>query len=318
MTALIVFQFYQPQSAWINRAPGGMEGGGFSGALGRFRPPGTFSFIVGIVWFYTFATAFLIAGLTQHHKYSKFLLILSAMAICLSIPISISRSLILSVGLTVFIGLGILALQRNMMMRFLRIASVLCIGLVIVSSLPFFEEARDAFGQRWKESTRESQGGVQTMIVWRIANEFLGPFMQLEKMPVIGAGIGAGTMVGAQYLTGRRKFYLGEGDWFRIMEESGLIVGTAFILWRLALTIKLAKLSLKALRFTGNGLAILIFSATAFNLLVGQLGQATINGFTILGVGLTIAAMRTSKKKETPKDTASIKSDAAEAEPSTG
>jgi len=65
MTVLIVLQFYSPQSAWVNRAPGGFEGGGFSGALGRFRPPGTFSFIVGVVWFYTFSAAFLISGVGQ-------------------------------------------------------------------------------------------------------------------------------------------------------------------------------------------------------------------------------------------------------------
>ena len=48
MTLLIALQFYSPQSAWVNRGIGGdISGGGFSGALGFFRPPGTFSFTNG-------------------------------------------------------------------------------------------------------------------------------------------------------------------------------------------------------------------------------------------------------------------------------
>src|SRR5690606_6222400 len=55
MTVLIALQFYSPQSAWVNRGVGGdMEGAGFSGGLGYFRPPGTFSFTTGNVMFYSF------------------------------------------------------------------------------------------------------------------------------------------------------------------------------------------------------------------------------------------------------------------------
>lgn len=43
MTILIAFQFNSPQSAWVNRGIGGdMKGAGFAGALGYFRPSGTF------------------------------------------------------------------------------------------------------------------------------------------------------------------------------------------------------------------------------------------------------------------------------------
>jgi hypothetical protein len=44
MCLLIMAQFYSPQSAFINRGIGGdISGGGFSGAMGYLRPPGTFS-----------------------------------------------------------------------------------------------------------------------------------------------------------------------------------------------------------------------------------------------------------------------------------
>ena len=43
MALLIAIQFYSPQSAFVNRGVGGdVEGAGFDGAMGFFRPPGTF------------------------------------------------------------------------------------------------------------------------------------------------------------------------------------------------------------------------------------------------------------------------------------
>ena len=49
MLLLIVWQFYSPQTAWVNRGVGGDESGaGFQGALGFYRPPGTFSFTNGL------------------------------------------------------------------------------------------------------------------------------------------------------------------------------------------------------------------------------------------------------------------------------
>jgi hypothetical protein len=294
MTALIVMQFYSPQSAWINRSVGGLEGGGFSGALGRYRPPGTFSFIVGVVWFYTFATAFLIAGLTQHKRYSKLLLALSAMAIFIAIPVSISRSLILAAGLTLAVGLFTSTFQKNALIRYLRISLIACAGLFIANQFTVFDEAKEAFLHRWERSTGESRGGVQQALVLRIIDDFIGPFTQSKDIPLLGEGIGAGTQVGAKLLTGERGFDLGESEWYRLTGEGGLILGTLFIMWRVWLTFQLSKYTFIAFR-KGNGLGLIFLSATAYNLLVGQFGQSTINGFMIVGIGLTIASMRPRK-----------------------
>ncbi len=295
MTGLLVLQFYSPQSAWINRAPGGLEGGGFSGALGKFRPPGTFSFIVGVVWFYTFSAAFLIAGMTQHKFYSKALLALSSVAIFIAIPVSISRSLILAAGLTIVTGISISAFQKNMLPRLFRIALLAATGLFIASQFTVFDEAKEAFMHRWERSTSEDKGGVQTMIVWRIAREFIGPFIEIEDTPILGEGLGAGTQIGAKILTGQKGFNLGEGEWYRLIGEGGIILGSLYILWRLWFGFKLSFYALNSLR-QGNGLGIIFLSTTLYNLWVGQLGQPTINGFTIIGIGFTIAAMRIPKK----------------------
>src|SRR5690606_8418654 len=69
MTVLIAIQFYSPQSAWVNRGVGGdMEGAGFSGAMGYFRPPGTFSFTNGTTLFYGMLTPFVTYFWLQQRK----------------------------------------------------------------------------------------------------------------------------------------------------------------------------------------------------------------------------------------------------------
>jgi len=302
MTAIIVAQFYFPQSAWINRSVGGMEGGGFAGAGGRYRPPGTFSFIIGVVWFYTFAMAFLVAAMTQHKRYSKLFLMLAAGAIIVAVPVSISRMLILSAGLTFLVGLLSSTVQKAAIFRFVRLALFAGLGLFIAGQLEVFEEAKETFFLRWEQAAAHTDQEAGEAIVSRIADEFLGPFQLEDGQPFFGLGIGAGTQVGVHLRTGERGFELGEGEWFRIIGESGLILGILFILWRIWVTVKLGRYTITALR-RGNGIGIILFSATAYNLLLGQLGQTTVNGFTVVGLGLTIAAMRTppaSKAESSP------------------
>ncbi len=291
MTAIIILQFNAPQSAWINRSIGGSEGGGFSGAMGKYRPPGTFSFIVGIVWFYTYSMAFLVAGMTQHTRYPKWLLAVGAAAVLLAIPISISRSLLLAVGLTFTVGMLTSALQKHALLRLLRVAFFLCLALFAVNQLSIFDNAKEAFLSRWETSTGEDRGGVKHAIGNRIIDEFIGPFSGDENLSYFGSGIGAGTQPGNKLLSGRRGFNLGEGEWYRLTGEGGVILGGLFILWRIWLTYKLSIYAFIKLR-SGNGMGVIFLSAVIFNLLIGNLGQTTVHGFTIMGIGLTIAAMR--------------------------
>lgn len=301
MTVIIVLQFGSPQSAWINRSVGGGEGAGFDGAMGRFRPPGTFSFIVGTVLFYTTATVFLVAGLTQHNRYSKLLLAAATGALLIAIPVSISRSLILLCAVVVATGILASSLQKNTLIRWIRIAAIAAIALFAAAQIPVFDEAREAFLARWERSTGKEKGGFHEQIVMRVVGMFTGPFEDTQDLPLLGHGIGAGTQVGTKLLTGEQGFSLGESEWYRILGESGLALGILYIAWRAALCFKLFSLSMIALS-RGNGLGLIFLSATALNLITGQLGQTTVYGFTIIGVGLTIASMRLPKSPEPAHD----------------
>lgn len=296
MTVLIVLQFSMPQSAWVNRSVGGAEGAGFSGALGKFRPPGTFSFIIGVVWFYAYSTAFLVAGISQHKRYSKLLLGLSAISIIIALPVSISRMLVFVVGITFCAGMLISALQKGAIQRYLRIIVFIAFGMFVACQIPVFDEAIEAFMHRWDTSTSDGMGGVQGQVFDRIINEFLGPFKIDSQIPFLGEGLGAGTQVGAKMLTGLRAFSLGEAEWFRITGEGGIILGGMFIAWRIWLAVTLAKYAFVQ-QLKGNGLSMILLSVTAYNVLVGQIGQTTVHGFMIVGIGLTIASLRERKTK---------------------
>ena len=301
MTVIIALQFSSPQSAWINQGVGGVEGAGFSGALGRYRPPGTFSFITGILWFYTFSFAFLVSGLMQHKNYSKLLLSLASISIFIAVPVSISRSLILCIGLTLVVGMLASTFQKGVITRYFRIIAIAIVGLFIASQISIFDEAKEAFLERWEQSTNEDMGGVKGAIFERTLNEFIGPFIMKEDVPFFGKGLGAGTQAGAHMLTGDRGFDLGEGEWFRITGESGIFIGGLFIAWRIWITLALLDYGLAAFR-RGNGMGLIFISAAGYNLILGQLGQTTVQGFTIIGLGLTIAAMRRRKTIATQSD----------------
>ena len=92
-TLLLVAQFYSPQSAWVNRGLGGsLEGAGFRGAEGKFRPPGTFSFITGPAALYPmFAACWFLYVYKSESKFASLLGSVSALAILVAIPVSISR-----------------------------------------------------------------------------------------------------------------------------------------------------------------------------------------------------------------------------------
>jgi len=291
MTVIIVLQYLQPQDAYINRSVGGSEGGGFSGARGRYRPPGTFSFIVGVVWFYTLSTAFLVSGVMQHKRYPKWLLASSAMAILIAVPVSISRSLILAVGLTLVIGVFTSTFQKNTLFRFLRLAAFACVALLIANQFEVFEDARKTFLDRWETANEHSEEGFKTSVLERILNEFTGPFTELNDVPFVGLGIGAGTIFGAKVMHDERTFTLGVSEWHRLMGEGGLLFGGLFIAWRLWLGTRLGLYAWRALK-KGNGMGLIFLSATLYNLWVGQWGQSTIQGFTVVGISMTICAMR--------------------------
>ncbi len=104
--------------------------------------------------------------------------------------------------------------------------------------------------------------------------------------------------MGAVLLTGARGFLAGESEWPRVIGEVGLVLGLAFILFRLLVVWHLFRKALAALR-RGEPLAMLIFGMCAIHVLNGQLGAAATLGWAVFGAGLCLAA---AKEEEEPGD----------------
>jgi hypothetical protein len=294
MTILILLQFYSPQSAWVNRGVGGeVEGtatrSGLQGALGYFRPPGTFSFATGTSSFYALVAPFLFFFWLQLKRVNKLLLIAASICLMMAIPLSISRSLFFQVSLTlVFVAIA-LARKPKLLGQMLMATVGVSILLVLLSKVAFFQTATMAFTARF-ETASEVEGGLQGTFGDRYLGGMTSAIAGAYDLPFFGVGIGMGTNVGSQLLSGQQTFLVAEGEWGRVIGEMGLILGFAMIFYRLKLVIKIAIAAYKKL-LVYDTLPWLLLSFGFITVAQSQWAQPTSLGFSTLIGGLMIASL---------------------------
>ncbi|MGE9296172.1 MAG: hypothetical protein ACQKBV_07810 [Puniceicoccales bacterium] len=296
MTLLIGLQFYAPQSAWVNRSVGGVEGAGFDGALGRFRPPGTFSFITGVAQFYTLAFAFFLAQYVNRKTLPQWLLLTLGAAFVMAIYGSISRLLAISVAVVFVACVAGLAINGRKMHSIFTVGLALIGCFAIASQFTYFSDGFDTFMARWEQAKGGEDGSVEEAIIGRVVGDFTHPFTYADYFDLIGSGLGIGTNIGAKFTTGSMGFTVGEGEWSRIIGELGILFGALYIVYRIALTAFLGLFALSSLR-RNNLLPWLLWASGAFTIVSGQWGQQTTNGFVILTAGLVLAAGRDNAQK---------------------
>jgi len=247
MVGLIAAQFFSPQSAWVNLGIGGEESEGFQGALGFFRPPGTFSFQVGNTLFFSLVAIFVVYFWTSKIKLNKLLLVLATVALFASIPLSISRTLFYSVGLTIVFYFCSLFFNPKQFLSFFLIIIGIVFAFVILIQFDFFQLAIEVFATRLT-SASETEGGVTNSLYDRIFGYMFRAYANSNEIPFWGYGMGWGTNVGSKVISGERSFLLAEFEWNRIVAEMGVFLGTAVILVRVILAGKLAMNSLAIIK----------------------------------------------------------------------
>ncbi|KJD35022.1 membrane protein [Tamlana sedimentorum] len=289
MAILIVLQFYSPQSAWVNRGVGGnVEGAGFSGAMGFFRPPGTFSFTTGNVLFFSFVACYIFYFWLVQMSLNKMVLIAATAGLIISIPLSISRTLMFSVGVTsVFMMLSV-ASKPKFLLRMIGFMVLGVLVLLILGNIPFFETATEAFTYRF-DNASEIEGGVSTSLIDRFFGGMIEAVSESNKISFWGLGIGIGTNAGAVMLTGSRMFIIAEGEWSRLVGEMGFVVGMAVILLRVIFCADISLRSYVSMK-EGNLLPWLLLSVGLLVIIQGQWAQPTVLGFSTLLGGLILAA----------------------------
>lgn len=302
MVLIIGLQFYSPQSAWINRGIGGdIEGGGFSGALGFYRPSGTFSFTNGNSLFFSLLASFILYFWLEKGKPNKLLLIGASLALLFSIPLSISRSLLFYVLISLMFAV-VASSRKPEYFRKILIVSVGClIALAILLQTSYFGTATEAFASRY-ESANETEGGLEGVVMDRFLGGLVGALTGSVEVPFFGYGLGMGTNVGSMLLVGDTYYLIAEAEWGRLIGESGQLFGLLLIFLRVSLTIKLTTASFKELS-RENLLPWMLMSFGFLNLSQGGWAQPTSLGFCVMIAGLVIAAFKKQKESLVARDT---------------
>ena len=292
MALLMAIQFEASPSAWINAGAG--EGSSqITGGAGHIRPAGTFSFITGPAFFFPLVTAFLLSTSFLKMQYPRWLIMTTSLALLIGTCVSSSRTLALSIGTVLICGLiagSVLqpyVISRRLIARTLQGLCVLGIVLFVAAQFPIFKEGIEAFSMRLGPGADGAQSLAQ-----RSTSYYTDPLAMLSETPILGKGLGLGTNAGVALTKGGEVGQiLAEGEWARVVLESGPILGGSYILLRVILGIWLGWLSVRASR-QGNSLPFLLFGSSLPVLLQGQFGQPTQLGFAVLGGGLTLAAMQ--------------------------
>jgi hypothetical protein len=304
LAVLMVMQFRASPDSFINKTVGLGEGQQLATAGGKIRPPATFSFISGPIFYLSVATAFVIYGALSLGVYRGWLLLASSAALLISVLVSGSRACVLAVGLVVLAILVIFLVRPSAVNKI--VGTVLALVIIafffglIASRFPVFREGFDVLSERFTTSAEIAETSVVGGLLERVAQEFTEPFEYISKIPLSGYGLGLGTAGGARFLVGQGGLLLSENEWLRIIAESGPLLGLAFIILRIALTGKLLMVSLRALK-SGQVLSILLFATVFLGMLNGQLGQPTTLGFTVVLAGLCLAANNFAGATEEPE-----------------
>jgi hypothetical protein len=298
MTVLIVLQFYSPQTAWINKTVGGDAGGGFSGAMNFYRPPGTFSFTNGNTLFFSFCSGFVIYFWFNLHEIKRSILLIATIALLMAVPFSISRSLFFQVVIALlFAFCSVLLKPKYAFHMILLVGGVIGI-FVLLSYTKYFTTATAAFTSRF-DSANDQEGGLNGVFLDRFLGGMIGAIAVSTQQPFFGYGIGLGTNVGSMLTIGGRGFLISEGEWGRLIGELGPVLGLTTIFIRMNLALRILAKSFRCL-LTGNLLPWMI--ASFGFLAVAQHGwaQPTSLGFSIFTGGLILASFKEKQSTKSP------------------
>ena len=286
MAVLALAQFRVGPEHWLNATTGGSmseQSQQLYAAAGRVRPSGTFSFVTGMVSFLVLGSAFVFEAFLEERALKRLWIATGAMVLALGI--SGSRSAILGVGIVA--GAAVLMCVENPR-RLRKVATPLvaaALAYALLHGLSDFRAGLDVNKDRFAGA-----GGLKEGILYRWFGDFVSAWQSEQQAPWLGSGLGMGTSVGAGLATGTRQFLLAEGEWARVILESGPVLGVAFIALRLGIAAMLLGRALRALQERDDALPMLLLAAGMMDLVMGQWGQATVSGFAVFIAGLCLAS----------------------------
>ncbi len=285
MAMLVMAQFRASPDAWVNMGVGASVGTQLTVGFGKIRPPGTFSFTNGLGAYLGLLAAFIMAWQIKREAVKTKIALAAVPATGIMMGVSGSRGVLTAFAL-ILIGLLYICVRKPVFSaKGVRAALVIGVAFFLLQ----FNSGAFRQGMTIHESRLTDGGGVQFGLVQRTLSGFLEPFEAIQETPFLGSGIGLGTTAAGGILYGQRSFLLAEGEWARIVSESGPLLGFAYLALRVGIVIVLGLRSSRALA-EENPLPMLLFCAVFPSVLSGQFGVPTILGFATFGAGLCLAA----------------------------
>ena len=161
------------------------------------------------------------------------------------------------------------------------------------SQIDLFKEGIKFLGMRFEEAANVEGNPVEAYFL-RYIDIFKAPYM-LTWVDFFGLeGIGSATRAGsalAAKLGIATSIGFVETPWSQPIIENGMLIGCAFLIWRVWITRDLLYESIKSIK-RGNYLPIFLFGACGPLLLTGLYGQPTTLGFVAFGTGLCLASTK--------------------------
>src|SRR5258708_6425583 len=227
MTPLIVLQFFSPPGSLINIAIGGGEQ--IAAAGDKIRPAGTFSYILGVVYFYSCAFAIALAAELQKNLIKPWLARATLVACMLTVAISGSRTLVTSIGIVFVLFLASVIINRRFLGRSAFILTLMVVAIIGLFGLSVFREGISSLNTRFVDAG-DTEGGSMGFLT-RISTFVTEGFDAMKDCPLLGHGLGMGTNVGSQLITNGLDFLLAEGEWPRVVLEAGPAMGFIYLLY---------------------------------------------------------------------------------------
>jgi len=296
MSLLMVAQFHAAPDSLLNRTASG-EGEQITAGLGRVRTAGTFSFVVGVVAYFGLATGFLVWAALKHGIYKNWVLFAAGIAVLIGIAVSGSRSVVGACAVVVASLLFVILLRPGAVNRFGQVLLVTVVLGFIVTRTPVFKEGLNVLTTRFSDVAESEEQSIVVGLISRVFEGFSESVRVFPTAPFFGYGLGVGTNGGAKIITSQTSFLLSEGEWARLILESGPVLGLAFVLWRCGVVVRIGVLCLQSVR-RGNVLPLLLFSSSGLPLMNGQFGPPTILGFAVFTTGLALAARNADDESE--------------------
>jgi hypothetical protein len=296
MALLVLLQFRARDSSWLNVGAGG-TGTMIESAFGHIRPSGTFSFTNGLTGFTALIAAFYLYHLLEKRVYPRLLWLATGPVLIVLIILSGSRTAVGTLALIVATVLLISVLQPRYAESAIKLVALAGLCALVLGSFAVFKEGMSVFSYRFGSATN-----VQNGFVTRFFTSFFQPLDVIKDSKLWGLGLGRGTNAAAGMKTGKREFMLAEGDTARVLLESGPVVGSAYLLLRLAIAVYLGWVCLQSVQRRGRTLPLLLFAGCFNDILQGQFSQPTELGYATIAGGLCLAANRPARIVERVED----------------